>query len=117
MADVYIKKGRKYEPIGIHFNHSWLSDGVYVVRRKKGVTNVTNVALTKDMYCIEKVGDNPVVDLSLIAGLENYIDAVAAEIASDKNSVLTASELARRILGAIINESKKVKNDEKDSVF
>ena len=106
--NVYKKVGRKYGPIGIKLDDSWLNDGIWVVRHRRGSKSITRGDYLADSYGLAKVGELAKVDLPLLGGLEEYAEVVANTIGNMKG-FLSNIDIARRIVKDLFDYNEKLK--------
>lgn len=111
MSDVYVKKGRKYVPIGMTSgDRGYLPEGIYAVMRRPGVTMTVNLRGVSDIYGLYKVSDVPHVDLSMVAGLERHVDMLAKGLMELDGEPLSYADKARRLMALMVEISKEDKN-------
>lgn len=102
--NMYIKKGRKYVPVGLWMEKDWLPDGIWMVLHKPGMVQKTNLLAYAKEYGIHKVGEIPTIDFTRMAGIEREVDAIAAIIANNTDKVY--SDVARKILDYLTSKER-----------
>lgn len=58
-SNIYIKVGRRYEPVGYYFSsqNTWLTEGVWVVLKRPYSKEIVNGNHLKAEYGIDKISD------------------------------------------------------------
>ena len=99
---VYQKVGKRYEPIGLMYERSWLSDGIWVVQ-KNGL--LFNAAIYAKEFGIIRVGDNKPADFSTMASQYNLykklIDLLQLQHAKVEDNIMyypAAQDIAKQIM-------------------
>ena len=99
---VYQKVGKRYEPIGLMYERSWLSDGIWVVQ-KNGL--LFNTAIYAKEFGIIRVGDNKPADFSTMAAqynlYKNLIDLLQRQQAKVEDNIMyypAAQDIAKQIM-------------------
>ena len=105
--NVYKKVGRKYVPIGLVVADHWLSDGIWIVRHKKGSKSHTRADYLADSYGLVKAGEIAKIDLPALGAMEDYAEVAAQVICRNGNQHMTPFELARRIVKELFEFNEK----------
>lgn len=99
---VYQKVGKRYEPIGLMYELSWLSDGIWVVQ-SNGL--IFNAAIYAKEFGIIRVGDNKPADFSTMASqynlYEKLIDLLLRQLTKVDDDIIyypAAQDIAKQIM-------------------
>ena len=107
--NVYKKVGRKYVPIGYRIEDKYLNDGIWIVRHKRGSTQITRGDYLAQSYGLVMAGDIAKVDLPILGALDEYAEVVAKTIGEMKGQ-MTKIDIARRIVKELFEYNEKLKN-------
>ena len=112
---VYQKVGKRYEPIGLMYERSWLSDGIWVVQ-KNGL--LFNTAIYAKEFGIIRVGDNKPADFSTMASQYNLykklIDLLQRQHAKVEDNIMyypAAQDIAKQIMQLLNSKIEPKPND------
>lgn len=115
--NIYVKDGRRYRAIGYWWdnNHDWLSEGVWVVRKRKGVNGITNGDYLKSMFRVDKMSSLAEMSFAELGGLELLTDEVVSRFPSNwYNEPHSTYETIACIVG-IIKEIENERNKDKEN--
>lgn len=114
--NVYIKRGRKYIPIGLSC-HNYIPDGIWYVRHFDSSYGQTNV----DHYLqgLYKVGDIPnYIDIPQLCSIHSYVEYVmnSAEFKElmEEEKGASLQQIVSKITALIVNLNKTLKAKEND---
>lgn len=109
--NIYKKVGRRYVPIGILCPHDdYLTDGIWIVRHRKGCTSITRGDYLADCYGLLKAGEIAKVDFPKLGAMEDYSE-IAAKIIADNEIGHAPFETARKVVKALFDYNDKLKKN------
>ena len=108
--NVYIKRGRKYIPIGLSC-HNYIPDGIWYVRHYDGSYGITNI----DHYLsgLYKVGELPdAIDIPKLCSMHTYCEYIMKspefQELVNKGSY-SFQELTSKIVALVVNLNDSIK--------
>lgn len=105
--NVYIKVGRKYEPIGVTYYRDYLTDGLWLVRHYPGHSAYDNVNYLRESYGLTKVSSGgDYTDLSDIAKLAHLEDVICKGIQEVLHTGVSIAEIAKHVVKKIVENGK-----------
>lgn len=104
MIDAYIKKGRRYEPIGTCVCDTTLTEGVWVVTKNKGSKSICRADYLDNIYQLDKCSELQ----KLTIAQRGYLDKITEEsLNAYLGQHLSAYELAKRVVADVVNKLMK----------
>lgn len=113
--NVYIKRGRKYIPIGLSC-HNYMPDGIWYVRHYDNSYGHTNV----DHYLsgVYKVGELPdYIDIPKLCSMHSYVEYILASKEFKEimdSGRYTFQDLVAKITALVVDLNKTLKYKEND---
>lgn len=85
-TNIYIKKGRKYKPIGIYLNnkHDYLTEGVWVVHKNTYSSSITNGDYIKELFNIDKMSNLVKMPFAELGGMHKIANEIASRFPKEK---------------------------------
>ena len=106
--NVYIKKGRKYIPIGIAMpNYNYLTDGLWLIRHKPHSSQATRADYLAQCYGLLKCGDLKKIDLTKLGDMEKYAEQSATLLSNLPSQPLSYLDIGRLIIQEIVKTSQQ----------
>lgn len=113
--NIYIKKGKKYIPVGIRgIQDEYLMDGLYLVRHEPGCRKIDNVNWLSGIYGLIRLTDSNInfTDLSKICTFKDLEETITNALSEAYNKVddngyhMSIAELSQFIVKEINKKYK-----------
>ena len=118
--NIYIKVGRRYEPVGYHFlsQNTWLTEGIWVVLKKPYGREIANGNHLKAEYGIDKISDLKDFTFAELGDIHKTAEEVMARFPKDwfktPHSLSETVCMALGRLKEIQEEDKSNRSSEKE---
>ena len=98
---VYMKKGKRYYPIGVYYSRDYLTEGVWVVSKDKNSTEITSANYMKDLFGLDKKENVKALSVGELGNLHKITEQVIRDVPfSEFENGFTYTEMVHKIVGA-----------------